>query len=600
MYIKNICSGILTKRIKICSIILILWLSLLMVYFLINKTSVTTFFQTITQGTSSLLLNNNPYATVLSLLYVIIPLVLIVYIIINLIKRQNSLKKFKQPFNIKAIKFTDNLIFFNFFSPKYNFSCKYSDIEKLHTVIIIEKRPTPTKYRIKEIVLHFTALNGKTFTIKNDGGFLPEQFLYRIIDCARQIKDFSYSLSGEYISSNLDNKIQRYKSNTHKTSDKLLTILTIISIAGFLAGICTLIIFKNLVIEELKNNQYTYLIIMVLISMLPFISDIILPAFAYKDKKKEFVLFKIIIITVCFLPFLSINYDKDVLQYIDNIKSHLKEGQSICGNLPRNYNNLSKEEILRQREKQVERSIFNPPNYQPSEEIFGEITANNNPSYDRTAGNSVLSKYINNPNVLIGIDYAFNLPVDEDKIQFCKQPVQRLMPSSFTYYKNKKLIIAKYKIHTGIINSTINYQGQKIPYLMTLNGLNARDLGYEYGYALRTRNIKMFKDSSIQNKVYKFNDSINIGSTYGIPDGYNTISPEQKDLYFTLTGLPAQITLKLWKEKPSKRSKRADFYYTIILENGYSSYDNSVPRKRISHRRTTRRPNIKTPRKQFL
>ena len=95
-----------------------------------------------------------------------------------------------------------------------------------------------------------------------------------------------------------------------------------------------------------------------------------------------------------------------------------------------NYNNVSKEQIYTFRKYYVNKTIFKNKDYVPNEEVFGKISENNkwlgvkslacmgSYSYaDKSMAND--SKFINNPAILVGIDYAtypeYTLRCSEDE-----------------------------------------------------------------------------------------------------------------------------------------------------------------------------------------
>ncbi len=607
MYIKNVNSKTSLKKIVENSVyILVIFIALIVLYLGHDTTpSLEGAINAAGDGLKNLLYEGSKRGAAGIIIFLLLPVWLIILNIIKLVTRSKALRELKQPFNLKAVNLLENSISFNFFNPQYNFTCGYNDIQKLQVLIVTgyDNYYRLKKLCIKEIVLNFTTLNGKEFSIANTGGIFPLQYLKRIIECTKQISDFSYTYAGNCFSPNTDKKIKTHISAIRQgqyTAENLFT-LTTVSIICFLLSIFVILLFRNNTIEELKNNQYFLLAIISIIALLPFITDIIIFNRSNPKQRKEactVTVSKIIILLICFWPIISINYDRDIINYVVNIKSHLREGKSICGNLVRNYNGMTKEEIYKSRKAQMKRSIFNPPLYTPKEEVFGQIKSEKpwwglnqracsefgNPNFDRTAGYSALSKYINNPNALIVVDYPFSLNSKQDNIGFCSTPFSRLMPSGFTYYKNKKLIVAKYKIYNKTLSAKINWQGKDIPYFLTLNGLNARDLGYDYVYAIDARNVKMMQKHNVSNTVYKFKDFIHVGSSCGVPGGCNNISPHQRELDFYITGFPARITFKLWKEKPSKRTKKADFYYTIIFESSSDPQD-ITKRKRTVRKR---------------
>lgn len=101
---------------------------------------------------------------------------------------------------------------------------------------------------------------------------------------------------------------------------------------------------------------------------------------------------------------------------------------------------------------------------------------------------------------------------------------------------------------------------------MNLTGLNARDLGYKYGYISDLKNIVMSESVNMSNTVYEFRDFIHVGYSCKVEGGCNNISPHQTELDYEFNSLPAEMTIKLWKTKPISPKVHADFYYRLVFE----------------------------------
>ena len=115
--------------------------------------------------------------------------------------------------------------------------------------------------------------------------------------------------------------------------------------------------------------------------------------------------------------------------------------------------------------------------------------------------------------------------------------------------------------------------GVKPPYI--LNGLNARDLGFKYGYVFNKENIEFTdKNSSIDKELYTFKDYLSVGQSCGIEGGCNNIFQRHNNLMFhfgdeyrlRLDYTRAIIDFKLWKEKPASLLAKPDMYYRLVFE----------------------------------
>ena len=254
--------------------------------------------------------------------------------------------------------------------------------------------------------------------------------------------------------------------------------------------------------------------------------------------------------------------------------------QELTINPLSDYNGKSKKDVLDIRKKYVQSSLFSTPGYKPDENTFGQIqdgkawwgvtqivcSSYNNPKFDRTSGFSAVSKHMNNPNILVGTVFPFNFYKEYDSIGYCTAQYSKTIPKKMEYLKEKNLIIATYDMDRRILKSYLNWNGRRRHYFLNLTGLNAKDLGYKYGYAIDLKNIEMTEQTNISNNIHQFRDFVHVGASCKVPGGCNNISPHQTELDYRITGFPAEMTIKLWKQKPINQYMKADVYYRIIFE----------------------------------
>lgn len=254
--------------------------------------------------------------------------------------------------------------------------------------------------------------------------------------------------------------------------------------------------------------------------------------------------------------------------------------QQLTINKPSDYNGKSKAEVLNLRKKFVQTSLFNKQDYEPDESTLGQIqdgkpwwginqivcSEYNNPKFNKTEGLSAVSKHLNNPNMLVGTVFPFNFYKEYDSIGYCTANYSKTFPKKMEYIKDKNLIIATYDMDKRILKSYINWNGRRRHYFLNLTGLNAKDLGYKYGYAIDLKNIEMTEPVNISTDIHMFRDFVHVGASCGVPGGCNNISPHQTELDYRLLHLPAEMTIKLWKEKPMNPYMKADVYYRIRFE----------------------------------
>ncbi len=232
-------------------------------------------------------------------------------------------------------------------------------------------------------------------------------------------------------------------------------------------------------------------------------------------------------------------------------------------NPPTELSYKTKQYVYEQRKKYVANSIFANPYYQPSEAVFGQIVDNkpwisvnfceSESGTSIVTGASEESRFINNPAMLVAIEYPFGIPKELSKeyIKKCTNPIKQLIPEKIEYRIKKKEIVVTYgslPFHLNDNNGTF----------YAFNGLNARDLGYNYAYIdtkKTTLQMIMCEKNNITNQVTEFKNFIHLGGSCRVKGGCNNGSPHQPMLDFKYTGSetrrPARrIYIKLWKNRP--------------------------------------------------
>lgn len=246
-----------------------------------------------------------------------------------------------------------------------------------------------------------------------------------------------------------------------------------------------------------------------------------------------------------------------------------KKLASISGNIPliinpvSDYDDLSKEDIYSLRKRYVAQSLFAYDGYEPSDEVFGQIESYK-PWYGLTysgciasaigtekvfAGPSEESRFVNNPNMLVGVANGSKRAPLEHPACFDKD--FWAMPVSMSYDSDTKTVTAVYDFR---------YKGY-----YSLNGINARDLGYRYVYAEKSDNFIFRNEPNITGDVFEFVDFIHLGGSCQYKDGCNNGSPRQDYLNFTFNDYPAELKLKLYRNRPKSFKQAADINYRIIF-----------------------------------
>lgn len=257
------------------------------------------------------------------------------------------------------------------------------------------------------------------------------------------------------------------------------------------------------------------------------------------------------------------NIDKFRFETIDNNLAAVRGNINLGINPVSDYDDLSKEDIFSLRRKYTAQSLFAYDGYEPSDEVFGQIVSYK-PWYGLTyngcigsaigtdkvmAGPSEESRFMNNPNMLVGVANGSKRAPLEHPVCFDKD--FWAMPVSMSYDADTKTITAVYDFR---------YKGY-----YSLNGINARDLGYRYVFAQKSENFVFRNEPNITDDVFEFVDFIHLGGSCQYKDGCNNGSPRQDYLNFTFSDFPAELNLKLFRNRPDSKNQPADINYRIIF-----------------------------------
>ena len=233
------------------------------------------------------------------------------------------------------------------------------------------------------------------------------------------------------------------------------------------------------------------------------------------------------------------------------------------------YNGLPKDFILGLRFGNIDSNFIKMMNYSPKKEVWEKMEDkgawfsleksvcfdNNKDCRTKAKGLSALSRQINNPILLVAPVMIATYHLDE-KLPVCSDEGLKLVPKS---------------VYLDVVNSKIIvlYKGTKAltkcKYLQ-LSGLNARDFGLEWAKVYKKQNIYFPYPNNISKKLYKFNDSIVVGNfckDAKHETRCNVLSPVDDKLVFNITSYPANIELKLWKNKPLFTFNDSDFLFEI-------------------------------------
>lgn len=259
--------------------------------------------------------------------------------------------------------------------------------------------------------------------------------------------------------------------------------------------------------------------------------------------------------------------------------SNFKSLRELVINPPQEYNYLSKKAIYKIRKGYVESSVFARSDYQPHEAVFGQIESNKPwwglPNFachdgDPSYGVSAVSRYLNNPNLLLAPMMIYGYRGEQGREHFCNADYTKYLPTGSYYDPQNRMIFTTYNLHREVIDNPQLFSGMnKDAYFLSLIGMNARDAGYEYVNISKLKNIDMVESYNATQHIYMLQDFIHVGGSCGLEGGCNNISPHQPELDFYVKDLPAAIEVKLWKSEPQKTSSPVDFTYVLVFEETF-------------------------------
>lgn len=274
----------------------------------------------------------------------------------------------------------------------------------------------------------------------------------------------------------------------------------------------------------------------------------------------------------------SMSYDdtkKEEKITSNNKIQYASDAENIVVNPPTPLSGKTKSEIYRARKEFVKRSIFARANYEPSEDVFGgiesgkpwisaNVCAQPDTGHLGITGPSEESRFINNPTMLVAIEYPFVVHYTDLKI--CEGSNSELIPTKITYSPSKKEITVTYYHLPFTTNNNSSFY--------MFNGVNARDLGYKYAYldsSKSTYKVDFTNSDNLSTRVHEFQNFIHLGSSCGHEGGCNNGSPRQSFLEFKSNATEynsknKEIYIKLWKSMPKSPDAPADVTERIILK----------------------------------
>lgn len=261
---------------------------------------------------------------------------------------------------------------------------------------------------------------------------------------------------------------------------------------------------------------------------------------------------------------------KQAAALIFSLFSFTASAEDLPINPPRELDFSDREEIFSVRREMMRRYPLSNGDYTPQGPVYAQVVGgkewpgisgiNCRGKGERiTFGLSRESIFIDNPFLLIGITTgSFSLSGWD-----C--PNVYPMPTRIFFEKEKSRIYVDYNF-SSYQKIFQNYFQRPVPsadLLLQFTGENARDLGFLYGYVSASENMVFPNPVNIANTVFQFKDFVHLA--YNLGCACNNGSPNQPELDFSFTRLPAEVRFKLWKEKPSSPEAPADMIFEMKI-----------------------------------
>lgn len=281
-----------------------------------------------------------------------------------------------------------------------------------------------------------------------------------------------------------------------------------------------------------------------------------------KNTKYLILLFIFIMLLGVIMPFLSDKKPEKKASF------HIKPSNYSFVEVPlrplSELSGLSKKEILNKREFFVKKSLVfgDLKNYTSSSEVYkiednlpwisveqiAKYGIKDNPNIAK--GLSRSSAAINNPELLISL----NTP--DYRALGLKGSSNYLLAKKLLWDKNNNTLKAYFNMNPILAG---------LP--LFIDETNARDLGYNWIYCKKKKNIRFFNpQKSFKVRPYKLQGCYQKGFSCGLKGGCNNYSPYQEELVFGIIDLPSYLEIKLWKDKPHSIRQKADINYIMVFE----------------------------------
>lgn len=213
------------------------------------------------------------------------------------------------------------------------------------------------------------------------------------------------------------------------------------------------------------------------------------------------------------------------------------------------------------------------PVYKPNQEIFEQIEDGKpwwgitglcyyGPGEQAIEGPSEESRFLINPYLLVGVDYAHGFIVNRslEPMDVYPEPSQLIWDIQNKRAQVRYAISEMWEKETGFHFPDSSRNDRKL----NLIAYNAKDLGFRYFYVIPelTQGVEM---GDKREQAFELKQFIHCGGSCGYSGGCNNMSPHLDEMELRVRDLPATVTIALWRSRPQSVRQDPDMIFTLEL-----------------------------------